>query len=199
MATAARTSDNEVMRKTWVSVPLISVAINDKDNVEFVKGSKKNLEAATREFIEEWLRKNGAPFTVEVAPSPCPSVRLSPEVEDSSSSIKAIEASRYFDLRSAYMYIFDEFAVFTSDVMSHMGKSRGDTLDVLHKLERVGLIGGESNDNNGRYVSNQKQVPGKEKMWQCNETYDSLSREAAIEKFDAAVAAALLPFNHDCL
>lgn len=90
-------------------------------------------------------------------------------------------------LKEAYLFIFDSFAADTKEVAEHIGLSVKDTYELL---DTCGLLVGELHVNgmSGQGIT-RKRFPGVPYTWQCWDTYDSISREEAIELFDKDQAA----------
>jgi hypothetical protein len=89
-------------------------------------------------------------------------------------------------LLKAYLYVFDEFATSTDEVALHLGVMNEVALNVLNDLEGHNLVGGEFTNGQGSWTGDRKAYPGTFKVWQCNRTYDELTREEAIKVFDEA-------------
>lgn len=85
-----------------------------------------------------------------------------------------------------YMFLFDEFAANTKDVMEGMGLKRPEALKLLNELEAAGLIVGEFTDEQGTFFGNdksaRKRTVGKNKLWQCYNTYDYDTKEQALAR-----------------
>ena len=85
-------------------------------------------------------------------------------------------------LKEAYLYVFDCFAADTKEIAEYLDMSTKDTYNLLNSC---GLLTGELFvDGMAGYGINRKNHPGVPYTWQCNETYDSISREEAIELFN---------------
>lgn len=86
-----------------------------------------------------------------------------------------------------YMWLFDEFAANTKDVMEGMGLKRPEALKLLNELEAAGLIVGEFTDGQGTFFGGDKKTARKRtafqnKLWQCYNTYDYDTKEQALAR-----------------
>lgn len=78
------------------------------------------------------------------------------------------------DLRTAYLVTFDAFATGANEVATAINADSKQAIKLLRRLASAGLI-------DSLHVNDEKRL-----TWQCNETYDSISRSTAIRRFDKA-------------
>lgn len=129
-------------------------------------------------------KRDGSGEWVKVDPSELAKVQYDPEptkVEIPGFSEDGV--SDYDDLRVAYRFIFDDFAVGYADIASKVGVTVTRAKSIVAKLLEAGLVVTELTDGKGNYGV------GNETIAQSLETYDYITAEQAMKNFDAAIPA----------
>lgn len=99
------------------------------------------------------------------------------------SSLK-ISPARRAQLRDVYLLAFDNFSTDRTEVANAVfDGNRTRAANALRTLAEVGLI--DSYDVNDAAQGNARRGQYAELTWQCNDTYDSITRDEAVAKFDS--------------
>lgn len=82
---------------------------------------------------------------------------------------------------NVYLAVFDAFAADKSDVVAETGLNKAQVTKSLKRLQERGLV--DTYDVNAEAQGSFRRGEYKELTWQCNETYDSITRTEAIARF----------------
>src|SRR4051812_33336539 len=92
-------------------------------------------------------------------------------------------------LRSAYLFVYDNFSADTREVAKYLGISTEGAHAILSAMEGRMLCGDLISDGKGSLTDfntkSRKANPGQARIWQCWTTYDSENRDAAEARIDA--------------
>ena len=103
-------------------------------------------------------------------------------------------------LLAAFEYTYREFAVGTDDVARKLNVDGRKAYDLMRELEGYGLVTSDSTEGSGGWSNRGRNrggpgnnAVGKNLIWQCIETYDSISAEQNRERFEKRVPQAAPP------
>lgn len=98
------------------------------------------------------------------------------------------EATTVEKLKEIYMFVFNEFSAYTTDVAKEFNMTTAEAFNALSRMEgkllckELGVVSGGVRIS-GQGI-NRKTAPGVPYMWQCWDTYDYHTEEEAQAKFD---------------
>jgi hypothetical protein len=129
----------------------------------------EGVKRIARETFAEMLKKQSAPKAAKKAKGPGREL-----------------------LKKVYFFVYDEFSAYTKDVVDDLKLTRPAALAALNALEKAGLICGDFTDGQGTFGNVEyhgkenlrKRWPGKNKIWQCWKTYDSIDADEAEKLFN---------------
>ncbi len=90
------------------------------------------------------------------------------------------------ELKEIALYVFDLFAAGTDEVAQQFNLSNGVARSRCSKLEQLGILCGDlqEEDYGVSSTGTSTRTVGKNIVWQCYETYDSIDRETAAANYD---------------